>query len=69
MEFYYTTNDIHDTALALMSYPHKEDELTYRHIGTHCDHMCQFKAICQAAIAGENVQFVKNMAYTKNEER
>jgi hypothetical protein len=69
LEFFYTTNDIHDTAMAIQMYPHKLDELTYRHIGTHCDHMCQFKAICQAAIAGENVQMVKNLAYKKNEER
>lgn len=68
-EFLYTTNDIHDVAMSLMAAPHKADEITYRHIGTHCDHMCQFKAICQAAIAGENVSLVKKLAYKQNEER
>jgi hypothetical protein len=68
-EFYYTTNDIHDSLITLINMPHKVEEVTYRHIGTHCDHMCQFKAICQAAIAGDNVNMVKNLAYKKNEER
>jgi hypothetical protein len=68
-EFMYTTNDIHDTLMTIMTYPHKTEEVTYRNIGSHCEHMCQFKAICQAAIAGDNVSLVKNLAYKKNEER
>jgi hypothetical protein len=68
-EFLYTVNDIHDVSMALLQHPERVDEITYRHIGTHCDHMCQFKAICQASIAGDNVQLVRNLAYKKNEER
>jgi hypothetical protein len=68
-EFLYTVNDIHDVTMALLQNPERVDEITYRHIGTHCDHMCQFKAICQASIAGDNVQLVRNLAYKKNEER
>jgi hypothetical protein len=68
-EFLYTSNDIHDVAMTILKKPEAVDELTYRHIGTHCDHMCQFKALCQTAIEGGNVQMVKNLAYKKNEER
>jgi hypothetical protein len=68
-EFFYTTNDIHDVAVSLVHFPDKAEEFTYRHIGHHCETMCQFKAICQAAIAGDNVQMIKNLAYKKNEER
>lgn len=68
-EFLYTCNDMHDTGVTLVHYPEKLEEVTYRHIGQHCDHMCQFKAICQADIAGDNVQLVKNLSYKKNEER
>jgi hypothetical protein len=68
-EFLYTVNDIHDVSMALLQNPERVDEITYRHIGTHCDHMCQFKAICQASIAGDNVQLVRNLAYKKNEDR
>jgi hypothetical protein len=68
-EFLYTVNDIHDVAVTLVHFPDKIEETTYRHIGTHCDHMCQFKAICQTAIEGGNVNMVKNLAYIKNEGR
>lgn len=68
-EFLYTTNDIHDVAMTIMHFPEKTEEVTYRNIGTHCEHMCQFKAICQTAIEGGSVEMVKNLAYKRNEER
>lgn len=68
-EFLYTTNDMHDVAVTLFERPDMADQLTYRHIGTHCEHMCQFKSLCKTAIAGGNVQFIRDSEYKKNEER
>jgi hypothetical protein len=68
-EFLYTAGDIHDVKLMLTENPEREETLTYRSIGEHCSYMCQFKALCQTTIEGGNVSMVKNLAYTKNEER
>lgn len=71
-EFLYTAGDIHDVKMMITQPTISEqsaDQLTYRNIGTHCDHMCQFKTLCQTTIEGGNVSLVKNLAYTKNEER
>lgn len=68
-EFVYTANDMHDVNVALALHPEHTERLTYRNIGTHCQSMCQFKSLCQAAISGENVDFIKKFAYKKNEER
>lgn len=45
------------------------ESVTYRNIGNHCEHMCQFKTLCMATIAGENVSMVRKLAYKQNEER
>jgi hypothetical protein len=68
-EFLYTAGDIHDVKLMIAEHPDRLEPLTYRNIGTHCDHMCQFKTLCQTTIEGGNVSLVKNLAYIKNEER
>jgi hypothetical protein len=68
-ELLYTGGDIHDVKLLVTEKPEMVDMVTYRNIGTHCEHMCQFKTLCQAEIAGENVSLVRNLGYKKNEER
>lgn len=69
MEFYHTCNDIHDVLVTIGTQPERIESMVYRNIGQQCEHMCQFKAICQTEIEGGNVQMVKNLAYKKNEER
>lgn len=66
-EFMYTANDMHDVRL-LIENIHNVDALTYRNIGTHCEHMCSYKSLCQTAIEGGNVSLVKNLGYKKREE-
>jgi PD-(D/E)XK nuclease superfamily len=68
-ELLYTGGDIHDVKLLVTEKPEMIPMVTYRNIGTHCEHMCQFKSLCQAEIAGENVSLVRNLGYKKNEER
>jgi hypothetical protein len=68
-EFMYTANDIHDIRTVLRELPHRTETVTYRNIGTQCDMMCQFKALCQTTIEGGNVSLTKNLAYQKKEEK
>jgi hypothetical protein len=68
-ELLYTGGDIHDVKLLVTEKPEMVDMVTYRNIGAHCEHMCQFKTLCQAEIAGENVSLVRNLGYKVNEER
>jgi PD-(D/E)XK nuclease superfamily len=68
-ELLYTGGDIHDVKLLVTEKPEMVEMVTYRNIGTHCEHMCQFKSLCMAEIAGENVSLVRNLGYKKNEER
>lgn len=68
-EFLYTVKDMHDVKLVLSETPQLAEQITYRNIGSNCESMCQFKAICKTAITGGNVAMTKNLAYKKNEER
>lgn len=68
-ELLYTGGDIHDVKLLITEKPEMVEMVTYRNIGTHCEHMCQFKSLCMAEISGENVSLVRNLGYKKNEER
>jgi hypothetical protein len=71
-ELLYTGGDIHDIKMMVTEFEKtgKDVEpLIYRNIGQHCEHMCQFKSLCQATIAGDNVSLVRNLGYKKNEER
>lgn len=66
-EFLYTAGDIHDVRMTILNKPEVVEMLTYRNIGAQCEHMCQFKALCQTAIEGGNVALTKNLAYQKKE--
>lgn len=68
-EFMYTAGDIHDVKLMVTEQPKSVEAMTYRNIGTHCENMCQFKALCQTTIEGGNVSLTKNLAYKVNEEK
>lgn len=67
-EFMYTAGDMWDVRLLLDGNKHNVDALTYRNIGTHCEHMCNFKTLCQTTIEGGNVGMVKNLGYKKRED-
>lgn len=67
-EFMYTAGDLHDVKMLITTQPQLIDQITYRHIGTHCDTMCQFKALCQTTIEGGNISLTKNLAYRQKEE-
>lgn len=66
-EFMYTAGDIHDVKLMVTENPQAVEPMTYRNIGTHCEHMCQFRELCKTTIEGGNVSLVKNLAYVKEE--
>lgn len=69
-EFLYTAGDIHDVKMTVLNKPEATEMLTYRNIGTQCEHMCQFKALCQTTIEGGNIALTKNLAYqTKGEKQ
>jgi hypothetical protein len=67
-EFMYTSGDLHDVKLMVTEKPEMVDMLTYRNIGTHCDSMCGYKALCQTTIEGGNISLTKNLAYRQKEE-
>lgn len=64
-EFMYTAGDIHDVKLTIMEHPEAIEPLTYRNIGTQCQNMCNFKALCKTAIEGGNISMVRNLGYKK----
>lgn len=68
-EMLYTAGDLHDIKMLVTEKPEIAEEVTYRNIGQHCDHMCQFKTLCMATIAGDNVSLVRNLGYKENDER
>lgn len=68
-EFLHTAGDLHDVKMMITEKPELVDVMTYRNIGTQCDQMCQFKALCQTTIEGGNISLTKNLAYTKKEEK
>lgn len=68
-EFSYTAGDIHDIKLMIKNNPQSAEPLTYRNIGQHCMHMCQYKTLCQTAIDGGNVKLARNLGYKKREEK